>query len=247
MVHCCAVNCPSWHQYPGTSYQPAYTQLPTLAPLFFLWEVPGWLLPVPGERRQLPSGIPGHPWATVVVGRSRWGPELLPKPIHKSSAAMSRVGGDRSPEWVREGSQTLGTLQSMCQEAAGSGHTWWPLRFMAWALAQQQGSGRTALSASGHGAQSRVPHTTRGFPGLSAGHGAQSRVPPHFQRAPWAGRWALSKHPVVLAQEDVPWDSSSGGSQLSPHSARFRGRPLMGTRPHPADRESGQEELHHQP
>lgn len=227
MVHCCAMNCPSWHQDPGTSSQPAYTQLPTFSPLFFLWEVPGCLLPVPGERRQLPSGIPGHPWATVVVGRSRWGPELLPKPIHKSSAAMSGVGGDRSPEWVREGSQTLGTLQSTCQEAAGSGHTWWPLRFMAWALAQQQGSGRTALSASGRG--------------------AQSRVPPHFQRVPWAGRWALSKRPIVLAQEDVPWDSSSGGSQLSPHSARFRGRPLVGTRPRPTNRESGQEGLHHQP
>ena len=45
--------------------------------------------------------------------------------------------------------------------------------------------------------------------------------PPHRQRVPWAGLWALSKHPIVLAQEDMPWDSSSSGSQLSPHSARF--------------------------
>ena len=176
--------------------------------------MPGCLLPVPGERGQLPSGIPGHPWATVVGGRSRWGSELLPKSVHKNRAAMSGVGGDWSPEWVREGSQTLGTLQSTCQKAAGSGHTWWPLRFMAWALAQQQGSGRTALSASGCGAQSRVPHTARGFPGLTAGSS-------HRQRVPWAGLWALSKHPIVLAQEDMPWDSRSSGSQLSPHSARF--------------------------
>ena len=167
---------------------------------------------------------------------------------------MSGGGGDRSPEWVGEGSQTLGTLQSMCQEAAGSGHTWWSLRFMAWALAQQQGPGRTSLSASGCRAQSRVPHASRGFPDLDAGCGAQSRVPtppevslgwaldaglraeyptppegslgseqgpPHCQRVLWAGYWALSEHPIVLAQEDVPWDSSSGGSQLSPHCARF--------------------------
>lgn len=64
------------------------------------------------------------------------------------------------------------------------------------------------------GAQSRVPHTARGFPGLTAGSS-------HRQRVPWAGLWALSKHPIVLAQEDMPWDSSSSGSQLSPHSARF--------------------------
>ena len=177
MVHCCAVNCPSWHQDLGTSFQPIYTQLPTPASLFFLWEVPGCLLPMPGERGQLPSGIPGRPWADVIGGRSRRGSEFLPEPVRKSNAAMSGGGSDQSPEWVREGSQTLGTLQSMCQEAAGSGHTWWSLRFMAWALAQQQGPGRTALSASGCRAQSRVPHASRGFPDLDAGCGAQSRVP----------------------------------------------------------------------
>lgn len=234
MVHCCAVNCPSWHQDPGTSFQPTYTQLPTLASLFFLWEVPGCLLPMPRERGQLPSGIPGRPWATVIGGRSRRGSEFLPEPVHKSNAAMSGGGGDRILEWVGEGSQTLGTLQSTCQEAAGSGHTWWSLRFMAWALAQQQGPGRTALSASGCGAQSRVPTPPEGSLGwaLDAGLRAESPTPSegslgsgqgpsHRQRVPWAGCWALSKHPIVLAQEDVPWDSSSGGSQLSPHCARF--------------------------
>lgn len=63
-------------------------------------------------------------------------------------------------------------------------------------------------------AQSRVPHTSEGSLGSKQG-------PLHCQRVPWAGCWALSKHPIVLAQEDVPWDSSSGGSQLSPHCARF--------------------------